>query len=262
MSTKIYNGFKLKTNDMEEIHAFMSDMRQRCVPMVKEKMAHYFMQSVVHSIDFDSIHPSKVKFSPYQRAFDTFEKEQRKVVVNNVKDPTVDFSFSVCLFPHKGTFYGIYYTLQEDFVDMLISSDLFESYAYQNSTDKPDNVSDEEWAEREVVWGDIFDKQPIPSLNGFVYEIVLNETYDYPKVQEVVSCCISHDERVMNMAKNEMYAKFTKNTKFSVNNVVKVLEKWNEFFESEEGQNEFRTTIEYFKPLIKKVITQEMVIGK
>lgn len=262
MSMKIYNGFKLTTNNIFELHTLINDFREELKPLVKQKITQFFANSAVHVIDHNTIHPTGDKCSPYQMAFNNFSEQQEKVIRTKVNDPAVDFSFSLCIIPFEESFYGVFYTSQREFGTLWKNKAYVQDYHYQNQSDPSEEVSDEDWAERERIWETIFDKQPIPSLNGFVYDIVLEDTFDYPNVQEVISIFPSFEERVTNEAKNEMYSKFMNKKNVTPNNVVKMVKEWKTFFDSDEGQRIFSENKIRMTNTLKKSISHEMVIGK
>lgn len=262
MSTKIYNGFKLKITDIFELHEKMNELRAEFKPMVKSKMVDFFVDIVAHSIDHNTLHPSGNSFSPYQLAFNKFNEQQEEVRTRRFNDSFVDYSFALCIFPFEGNFYGMYYTNQQDFAEIWKDKPYVEDFHYQNQSDQPEEISEEEWNERERIWNGILDINDIPSLNGFEYKIVLEETYDYPNVQEVINALPSFEKRVEEQAKNESYTTFLKGKTVSTNNVMKMFREFREYCETDEGKRVMEENRIRVSNNLKKYISHEMVMGK
>jgi hypothetical protein len=55
----------------------------------------------------------------------------------------------------------------EKIINRLEKKGVLTDYHYQNSTDRPDGVSNKEWREREKVWDEIFKNHGKPSQAGF-----------------------------------------------------------------------------------------------
>jgi hypothetical protein len=50
-------------------------------------------------------------------------------------------------------------------------SRLYKDFYYQNQTDHPSRISEQEWNQREKIWEKIFSNDSSPADTGFVYEI-------------------------------------------------------------------------------------------
>jgi hypothetical protein len=56
--------------------------------------------------------------------------------------------------------------------------DIVDDFHYQNQTDQPEDINDEEWSEREQIWNDIFDEYFTPGEAGPTYEIVKSDDFN------------------------------------------------------------------------------------
>lgn len=94
-----------------------------------------------------------------------------------------DFNFSVCVIPWTdGNVYGIsFHEGIKENVELL--RDIADEYHYQNQTDQPDDISNEEWQERREIWNDIFDKYCSPNDAGFIYEIVTSSDLHFDIIE-------------------------------------------------------------------------------
>lgn len=80
------------------------------------------------------------------------DQEKLKNTSNSVRLFDLDFEYTVMLFPCNDKTLLLYYTeepvLQEHFLKLSYTSD----YHYQDSSDRPDNISKEEWKKRMLDW--------------------------------------------------------------------------------------------------------------
>lgn len=190
MSTKIYNGVKFKSNNLPEIiHELYS---------VKE-------QAVKNSNQYQIEHPDRVVHTLLKNGFvddieDFFNEElldskkcwEGGQIISESLEKTwrprggPDFLFNICIIPWTdGNIYGCVYA--DDILENLkLTAHLYDEYYYQNQTDKPDDIPDEEWEERSDVWNQIFDEYFAPSDAGLVYEIVKADDFDYFNVEKII----------------------------------------------------------------------------
>lgn len=56
--------------------------------------------------------------------------------------------------------------------------DIADDFHYQNQTDQPEDISDEEWQHRSQIWNDIFDVYFTPGEAGPTYEIVKSDDFN------------------------------------------------------------------------------------
>ena len=187
MSMKIYNGIKFKSDDPEEIIAQLNSIKKRAVENSKRyiregkgaalavRVAGY-TKNTVFDIDVEDYKQlidfrEKLEFS--------FNKRYR-----SWDDPA--FKFSVVIIPYNGHLYGISYHEEIEENRSLLNS-FIDEYHYQNQTDKPEDIDDEEWDARSDVWNEIFDKYVAPSDAGFTYDIVKEDDLDFDDIRILVT---------------------------------------------------------------------------
>jgi hypothetical protein len=238
MSTKIYTGFKLKTTDMAEIHERISQIRKLVEEDTNQKIASNMAAECASLYDKRTMDASLDRtISVYQAVFGEIARRQMEVKQRQVKDPTVDFSMSVTLFPFEGEFYGMLYTVQPEYGMLWFKQeDFVEPFMYWNNTDPAEDCTEEEWRERERVWEAIFAEQPVPALNGFTYEIALDYNLFTPSAIELEKFIPALSDRAISWAKDKVYHDFTSNRKITQENVMKVLRKFKEYCESDVGK--------------------------
>lgn len=184
MSTKIFNTFKLKKENLtihelflisDIIREVLKEKQREIILDMAYKTTCNFLDKKIYKKE-NILEDEKIKnILEYNLPLYVYEKLQRKY--NKVKhnltrtpEDIYDFSVSVCFFEYNNNIYlklfcGYY---EKDFMNSLKELDILEEYDYWNNTDKPDNISNEEWKERALVWENIFKKSSIPN------EVALN----------------------------------------------------------------------------------------
>lgn len=191
MSTKIYTGFKLPV-PIDRAIPYLKECKQKLSPFVQEIFREGQVKTVVElaariEIDQD---PNEVLFNsmipqifPRTREYlqQTINKpllwahdlgmawEEQAEFCKARTDINYDFYFhlNLCLYPYDGETYGVAFGADkviEKFLDLPEVSD----FHYQNQTDKPDEISEEEWKYRGKVWDDILGYTRF-SENAFQY---------------------------------------------------------------------------------------------
>ena len=173
MSLKVYAGIKFHSKSMPEVIAQLHSIREQA----RKNSEDYFINNPMISIGEDTSVDAvlNTKGDPEARKkfcwelMRTLREELGKTWRSN---GGCDFKLEVCIIPWTdGNIYG---TLYEDNIganrDLVLT--IADEYHYQNQTDKPDEISDEEWSEREEVWEAIFDKYWSPAEAGALYTIV------------------------------------------------------------------------------------------
>lgn len=69
-----------------------------------------------------------------------------------LKTMSWDFTYSVAVLPYKNHILMLTYGSSHPDFKSLIEDAGFTDYHYQNSTDRPDEISESEWGEREAAW--------------------------------------------------------------------------------------------------------------
>ena len=180
---KIYNGIKFKSNDMQEIIKSLYDIRE---------------QAIKNSVEYAKSHPDDFVFTMVDNIDDAFKLNiddfktnrecQKKVQASlekrwrTSKDP--NFLFNVTIIPWDGEYYGCVYDDQISENHALLK-DIADDFYYQNQTDQPEDISDEEWQNRSQIWNDIFDVYFTPGEAGPTYEIVKSDDFNdikYPNL--------------------------------------------------------------------------------
>lgn len=263
MSTKIYNGFRMRAISMKELHSFCEEIKERLMPKYQQACTKLMAKEATDMLDsICMIRARKDKeqmmdllrtiFKDHMPFFHVLvEKEVTDgQIIDYFRSPLVtvfqmvcdivymkvekfdttpfprisqadyDFVTKMNLFPPMNekmmfTAYGERFT--SCLRDLLCSKDKndiafvkkyeLEEYHYQNQTDKPEQISDEEWEKRKNDWDNVsFEK----SISVIVMPCKNIDTYILANVEceQVVSLITSKKYRVHIYAKDEVLSTY------------------------------------------------------
>ena len=138
MSTKIYNAYKYN-GTITELHKELFRMRLDCRQLIENKLIE-----IQHGrMDFWDLSAMMGKGF----GGESFAKR-------------IGIDDCAIIYPHEDNLYVQFFNpsdLGDYRSEVMELNGNFKDYHYQNQTDKPDEVSDEDWEERGRVWDEIFE---------------------------------------------------------------------------------------------------------
>jgi len=183
MSTKIYNGYKLPNMSLLELKEFTDklrgEIRKTCNKMFYDKAA-LIITNIIDSSYVCSkeklfkkynIKEDEMNFSLFFKTWDTINKKNKKISKTQERNPLFDFSCEICLIPIEDKILCLYFGEAKEYLNTFTSFKEISSYYYYNNVDKPEDVSEEEWKQREKDWAKALPGIGIPSENGFIVEL-------------------------------------------------------------------------------------------
>lgn len=159
MSTKIYYGFKF-----DNVSSIGS------------------VTQVLNRIRIDAEIYCKAKIKEWLKTYTKEELWNRMTEAEKSKNngSIFDLKLSITIFHesrYRGhSFYGIPFADDKGLIDLVLKSKNIKKFDYWNNSDKPDDVTDNQWIIRENTWNKIFSKYSIPSEAGYTKDIILNPT--------------------------------------------------------------------------------------
>ena len=183
MSTKIYNGYKLPNMSLLELKEFTDklrgEIRKTCNKMFYDKAA-LIITNIIDSSYVCSkeklfkkynIKEDEMNFSLFFKTWDTINKKNKKISKTQERNPLFDFSCEICLIPIEDKILCLYFGEAKEYLNTFTSFKEISSYYYYNNVDKPEDVPEEEWKQREKDWAKALPGIGIPSENGFIVEL-------------------------------------------------------------------------------------------
>lgn len=207
MSTKIYNGYKLKNKpkNLKEIRDILFKFKEEAIKYYRKKYYGLIAKDIVYIFD-DAILTNKV-FYDFPDRFDTKktykiqdESKTRSIwgMVSEAVDTKADifreqhdrfhdfcqyeFYCNVTVLPCHDEVFLMIFTEEREVEDIFGKMEEIEEYPYWDNTDQPKGMTWEEWEVRGKEWDEALGNG-IPSQNGFGIDI-LKETFDlkiFPK---------------------------------------------------------------------------------
>lgn len=138
MSIKIYNGIKFKSNNINEVIDQLITLRKSALEINLSNIPYYI------NIFYNSLKEKPDDSLKFANLFlGTFSKYYRKY-----SDPM--FRFGVYIYFYKNEIHGYYYDETNRCKKLL--NNISDDFHYQNQTDCPDYISENEWKFRKDAW--------------------------------------------------------------------------------------------------------------
>lgn len=219
MSIKLYNGYKLPKMTAREMIDFCKPIRERLTEMKIELYSTFLAEQITHYIDDVYVGVIKPKEEdlkdgaklPKYLGFkfkDENNKKMREARIHNQRELDLDFEFSVSFFPMSR------YTLAMTFCENAEMSNYWESlpgvesYYYQNSTDRPNNVTARAWKKRYNDWHNALNDFGSASENGLSYKLCEHELPYFMGNEILLKKVPSFDKRLHRVAVNKFESNF------------------------------------------------------
>jgi len=171
MSIKIYNGYRIPAMSIAETLKWIKPCKDTCQEHVVSKykkdivdQAYGYMDSrdlglldeEITALNGDKI---KTNASPIFIAWQYIVCAQEMVKLG--KGSLYNYNSSVVIIPCNLDNLALLYYSDNEIVNIWESHDEVERFGYWNNTDKPDELTDDQWSERERIWSPVFDNAPI-----------------------------------------------------------------------------------------------------
>lgn len=144
MSTKIYAGFRMAPGKtLEDAFAAVSTFRGLAAKHQRRIVAKAKAWRAANKADY-----SNHQLAPAEREIEAEE-------------------VSIVFYPHAGRVYGIAF-MPHDYEKMWFESSGVTPWGYWNNTDRPHDVSEQEWEERRNTWDKILGDSQTFALGGLI----------------------------------------------------------------------------------------------
>ncbi len=217
MSTKIYNGFRLKGMNLKSLHEWTLDFRQKIAEA--NKLATIKQRAAICSrlIDLAFVYDSSTfmkKMNKYELNLNDYPlisamriigERQLEIRKTNQRDPEYDYDCELVLIPVKSYMLGIYYTERREHIQILEAMPGYEEYGYWNNTDKPECISNSQWDTRRKNWDIALPGIGVPAHSGFIIQC---DPSDWCISQSVIPYMPSLKERVDNILRDVVFSYF------------------------------------------------------
>lgn len=165
MSTKIYNAYRLKRG--YRLWDVVEDVKRQATESVQTRLRGV-LEELMAGVKTDSeAYQKKLKLYEHDYvarldlASEFLQEGYREQLGSFARSP-FHLDVSIAVKEYRGRYYFQAFNDWGSFLagslDFLDQDPRFEDFHYQNSTDKPDAVSEREWAHRRKVWNAIMAK--------------------------------------------------------------------------------------------------------
>lgn len=168
MSTKIYQGFLLGTDNLHTVLDMVRDFRKG----YWEKEAHEVWLKFAH------LSLAEYKMQDAEAKSDVFKlwhHRRQDIKRTGRRDAVVDTDMQIVLFPYRdGQMLGIVYAERSSWFRQWCTLPGVREYWYWNNSDEPEGMTQKEWDTRREAWDEVLtgdDKTGVPSLEGFTIDI-------------------------------------------------------------------------------------------
>ena len=193
MSTKIYSAYKLK----EEIN-LMQLMQINY--QIKEQIISDFISriSITLAVKVDKIMNNLEESAKNEKYSEAVRNTIHRIMKNECETPELALYFrlyddlssafkdisieqaKMVYIPHNDDIFAMFFSSYR-YEKYILQNDNFSDYHYQNQTDQPEDISDEEWEQRKKDWDEAIGPDYIPINHGMLFTFLDYESYDVEK---------------------------------------------------------------------------------
>lgn len=249
MSTKIYNGRKLKNapKNLKEVRDIIFKFKEKAMEYYKNKFYRLLARDVVEIIDNAAIFHTTDYILPHHYDDKIMEKlgeqEFASTTVWGAVENAVgrraeifkkqrersgeffeyEFYCHVVIVPCHDEVFLLLFTEEREIEDMFDAMEEIEEYSYWDNSDQPDGMTWEQWEERGAEWDEAL-VGGVPSQDGFGMDILADVLYikvykprnddDAPgAVEETMKHLPKWEDRVQRLTRATLYKEWGEENK-------------------------------------------------
>lgn len=159
---RVHYGFRFIESDLLRIYESVHALRPVIFSLMNEKRTRWVARRCADILDRAHVAKIEPALAPDPEIDLTnlllavnqemWDREAKVAAPYAKRDPALDMEFSVMAYPFEGRVYGLALTEQSEFQKILFESGLIESWQYWGNSDRPAEISEEEWEDRARVW--------------------------------------------------------------------------------------------------------------
>lgn len=166
MSWKVYTGFRIQNVSLiSHLESILNKLRSEIQECARQEIASKIQRRAVSMYDAYTVfgiephdgieHP----FTPLTKAtIDALSWYTKGGILEEYDEHSILYTV------FEGSVYGMEFLPSRKTKQLFFNNPMIEPYDWFDNTDKPDDVTEEDWAERERIWTSIFEKQYVPKL--------------------------------------------------------------------------------------------------
>lgn len=210
MSTKIYNGYKLNVT-WPELMPYLKKIKKEFEIIRQELALTHMAQKLTNQIDlslcgFEDKKEIKLWLMPIELR-DEAERAQNSASLLAGRD----YSANLLVLPHEGHFLVLFYDNGcREYTAKWESLPEVSDYHYQNSTDKPEEISEPDWDSRKIAWDQVLPGSGIPSENGLTFDLLNSKNWYSLSSKEIFNFVPPYENRVHAVVERNLRQSFEK----------------------------------------------------
>lgn len=228
MSIKIYNGYRRKVENLDDLQNFLNDFKEKAKRLHQKAYTAAFIDCVVGIVDARTAEvedPNDDKSNvPYWIAHKTIQDEYTKTKLPIASRAMLyDFECSLSIFLEGEYAYFLIFAENQKFHKLFSRQKSVHEFNFWNNTDKPNHISDKRWEERSEIWDRVLGPSGVPADRSMTLEVVGN--YASPStlmMAKIIKNQPSFEDRVKRMANRTVFKhrKPKNNLKDSMSNLL------------------------------------------
>ena len=267
MSTKIYNGYKIPKS-LDVLQDFIIDFRNKAEEIVLNDLTKLTAEMTSYNVDrffFNSLKEPELADSALQKVMRLIDDEYSKIKKTKQRNPTYDFECEVSVLVPKESdkILLLLFTEKQNIKSLFESYEFIEEYCYWNNSDKPNDISESDWKQREIDWNKALPGSGVPARNGLSFELI-GEWLPMFDASEVIKNMPSFEDRCKKVAK-ERVASFIKDPavwELAKNgSIYKFIQEVSRFEQSEEGLQVYENLLKEARELLPETLTKELILS-
>lgn len=178
MSTKIYDGLRIKNAKEEEVIAKLDILKPLFKEVLRKTIAKKISSEYFNMVDnvFNNDNPQL----PFDYAQNIFKKEMESIK-NDKRSIMFQHDFVIYVKQYKSDVYLYpFYRELNDLNILMEKIPELEDFGYWDNTDKPEEISESHWKKREKIWNTINNKYTFEESD--FKKISLNNIKDFENV--------------------------------------------------------------------------------
>ena len=282
MSTKIYNGYRLKMMSLHELQDFTKRFRYLIQEKAIEIAGRNIVGKAVQILDLAMQHDKKQFFKKAGSEFSTKEtKMDDSILSHNAisvafrhfldrwkeakksgqRDPEVDLDCSVCFIPIARKILCLFYAEQKEYQELWESLPEVKEYAYYTNSDRPEHISARDWRQRGMDWDLALPGVGIPSMNGLTIECVhqFSPYYDF-KRENTESYIPDIESRLTLYAIDSAIRRHMESA--NKDDIISKYIRANRWVRSEDGKSTLEQERSIIRPRLKESFSKEDLLSR
>lgn len=258
MSTKIYTGTRVHLSTCAELFAFLQEFRAKAEAEFNRAGMDLLANSLASHLDRVAVGLCEQDECPLSTVFFKLLERWKKMLANRHRDPAIDLQCEIALGFHDGMIYAIPLAEHRPYLDIWQKMKGVEPYPYWNNTERPDDMSSEEWGRRASEWNAVFPGPLIESGLTFtlVNDYAFPPRFEFEKIEPFIP---DFDTRLTQAAMNVAIHAAIRDAREKYPDDTTPLSK--AYFKARDNAEEIARIKDSIRSRLAPVITKEMALG-